>query len=235
VSSIYIVGRGPSVYDFDWAVVDGPIMAVSSGIYALPEGRKPEHFVTMDAPKFFMGELMADSEIAWQHDNGAKCWPFWADPDIVKHVLAGRAKPGHYRNVPIDILDYVPEKFREHVKLEFAKQPHIVGYQPNWGDFPNLKTWPMDRTLPPNFSPEGPFGLEDLCNSWFYAVQIAHRMGFRQLNFIGCDFKLPGYAKVLEKVVRWEELARGHGFAWLNLSPESALSDVMPTVTGVPA
>lgn len=217
-----------------------PIMAVSSGIFAVPEAlRPPVHFVTMDYPKWFFAELHeAEAVHAWQFDQFAP-WAFWANEHINKHVPDERINRGWYRSMPAEVWDVIPEQAQEAFRRQFMKHIHQFSYQPGWGDFSNVHGWPMDMGKPPRFDSTSPIGMAGyggdgvVRNSWFMAVQIAYKLGYRRAYFIGCDFGGDGYKHCRCRLGPWYELSRAAGMEWINLGQGSALADVVPTETGV--
>jgi hypothetical protein len=58
-------------------------------------------------------------------------------------------------------------------------------------------------------------------------VQIAVLLGYRRLHFIGCDFRHECYDAVLPTIKKWHDLFTDAGVKWVNLSPESRLSDII--------
>lgn len=250
---IILLGRGPSAVGFDFPD-DVPIMAVSSGIFMVPEGRLPEHFVTLDGPKWFMGAL-SNSELAWGTDDYSRHWAFWREPSVVKHCANGNAKAGHYRDVPLgDVMEAIPAKWRDEVKDAFLRHSHELGYQPSWGDYPNIRPWKVsnmtakdkvaaevyDQPTEPNFAdPDAVLGIEGMRNSIFFAIQVAHHLGFRSLGFVGVDFVhtstdhdgevVEHYVQHRDMMKKWYGIALEHGSEWFNLGGDkSALSAFLP-------
>ena len=169
MNDLLIVGRGPSIIGFnDWAKYP-EIMAVSSAVFAVPvEARPPSHFVSMDVPKWFL-EGLHEEEVthAWQNDGHVAPWPFWADARIAKHVPEDRNCLGR----------------------SLQHNLHQFSFQPGWGDFSGVVGWETDYAAHPNFT-DGPIGMHmpdgsQIRNSWFYAVQVAHRLGYRRIFFAG--------------------------------------------------
>lgn len=222
--TILIAGRGPSIYGFDWSLVDCPVMAVSSGIYAVPQGRAT-HFVSLDEPKYFIEPLVRGG-IAWGDDQNAGPWPFWNDPDLVKHVNQARLKPMRYKTIPPEVMDHMPEHMLRPFCKELLNCHHIFGFQPTWYDYSNVRGWVVDTTLEPAFL-VGVMGLGGICNSLFFAVQIAHQLGYERLYFAGVDFNGEGYCEHRKAFARWASLARDHDFEWECLTPESAICGIL--------
>ena len=229
---ILIVGRGPSIRGFDFP--DMPIMAVSSGIFAVPEHKRPpEHFVSMDFPKWFIGELhLAETTNAWQHDEHAP-WAFWSDERIAKHIPSERILRGYYRTMPGEVYDVIPPEAQDAFRRQLLDNLHKFSFQPGWGDFSNVRGWEFHHGGP-SFS-DGPIGMIGhggdgmIRNSWFMAVQVAYRLGYRRLYFAGCDFNGDDYKPHRARLKPWYKMAQDAGMEWVCLTPESALSDVIPT------
>jgi hypothetical protein len=232
MNDLLVIGRGPSVFSFEgWGdYVD--MMAVSSGIYAIPEEyRPPAHFVSMDFPKWFLHALHDSSnDHAWQANVDG--WNFWKDERIAKHVPAAHNEPGIYRELPAELWDALPDKFLRPFQRELSGNLHLFGAQPGWGDYPNVVGWETTRETGPNFG--GRVGMRSMSNgaqirnSWFMAVQVAYRLGYRRLFFIGCDFRRPEYALTRDWAREYWAAAKAAGMEWYNLSPDSAL-DFLPS------
>lgn len=256
--TILLVGRGPSVADFDWSTVDCPVMAVSSGIFAIPQSVRVDHFVTLDEPKCFMAQLTGGVPNSWVDDPNARPWKFWTDPNLVKHVVAKRMRT----------VEFVPMPFREIVEsmrewadrnVETCERTGVgfneirdafyeafgesgigqFGFQPGWGDYPNVRGWETKAYRKPKWTGNGPLACWKsketpdgfLFNSLLAAVQVATRLGFKRLKFIGVDL-LPesGYGDTLAIVMReWHADAVKHGYEWVNLSPVSRLAEFVPS------
>jgi len=234
--SVLIVGRGPSVRGFtDWDRY-GDVLAVSSGAFAIPpDSRPPKHFVTMDYPKWFFAELHdREAAHAWQWDQHAP-WPFWADERIIKHVPEERVNRGYYRAMPPEIWDVIPTEAQDAFRRELMDHMHQFSFQPGWGDFSNVRGWPMFMNRAPSYR-DGPLGMkgegEDgvIRNSWFMAVQIAARLGYRRMYFIGCDFLGDHYKHCRVRLAAWYDLARRSGLEWINVGAGSALAEHVPTI-----
>jgi hypothetical protein len=247
-NDLVLLGRGPSVYETDLPSAD--IMAVSSGVYAVPEDRTVKHFVSLDLPKYFLAPLMGRYDIAWQNDKRSRVWPFWSDPNVIKHVAAGRKRNGFVRMIPVDLFDRLPEhlqKWREPMKDALLEQHHEIGFQPGWADYPNVRGWhvvtppgkvfaegtppdplPQDR---PNFDdPSKPLQMNGVRNSLIMAVQIAHLLGYTRLYFAGIDLRESGYEVVIETLQQWHCESKAE---WINLAPKSALAKFLPTLETV--
>ena len=216
-------------------------MAVSSGVFAVPEHvRPPEHFVSMDVPKWFFAALHDnDVEYAWQFDEH-KPWTFWNDERIAKHIPANRILRGYYRTMPGEVWDVIPPEAQDAFRREFMDHLHQFSFQPGWGDFSNVVPWDVNDGGPPNFGAgrmgmTGVGGEGTIRNSWFFAVQVAARLGYKRLHFIGCDFLGEHYEAHRRRLGPWYELARAAGVEWFSVSPDSALADIVPMSEAVPA
>ena len=228
--TILIIGRGKSIYDFDWPQ-DLPIMAISSGIFAVPEGRKVDHFVTLDQPKFYFEPIHDDGEggITWIQDDSSRHWRFWLDQDIIKHTTSHRLQHMKYKSVPPEIMDELPEKWLRSFTKAILECPHALGFQPTWADYPPCKAWPLHKDDGPNFTDEGPLGLSGVLNSLFFGVQIAYRLGYRRYIFAGVDFNDEIFEPQRAVMREWYKYATECGLEWINTSPESSLAEYMPT------
>lgn len=214
---LLIVGRGPSAYDFDgWDARH--VMAVSSGVFALPVGVVPQHFVALDSAQYFNSPIN-DHRIAWQNDPRARVWPFWADESIVKHVHEMNAVPGRYKPFPMQAAMEAMQLFRDpaHARDELMRnfdwlQSHY-GHQPNWGDYSNVRPWRIVSSAAPDFvNVDAPVGLGNMRNSVFMALQVAARLGYTDIELVGI-FDGDGYQQHQEALRRWQDIASKHGIS----------------------
>jgi hypothetical protein len=212
---LLIVGRGHGAYEFtDWD--SGDIMAVSSGIFALPEGVIPQHFVTLDEASYFTSPIN-DHAIAWHRDTKARQWPFWSDENITKHVTVINSQPGDYHPFPMaKVLEALgaarnPELVRAKLLAHFEWIQTHYGHRPNWGDYSSVRPWRVVVASPPNFLDlDAPIGLASMRNSVFMALQIATRLGYRDIRLVGI-FDGEGYEQHQEVLSQWHAIATFHG------------------------
>jgi hypothetical protein len=229
---LLIVGRGESAHKQAHSDTLRHSMAVSSGIFMFGQGNPPEHFCTLDSVKFFQAGLWTERNHGWQYDENARQWPFWANENIAKHVASTRVKPGTYRTLPPEIYDVIPEYAMLAFNREHAKNTHLFGFQPNWGDYSNVQGWPIDTIATPSFG-DGPIGLGECFNSLIMAVQVAHRLGYQDLEFTGCDLLSGGYKQLTAILAAAYPAAQAAGMDWVSLSPQSRLNEFLPVVEGV--
>lgn len=211
-----------------------PVMAVSSGIYAVPKElrHRVAHLATLDACKYFMHGLHAPGvDNAWQDDDGAERWPFWEDESIQIHTQAARVVSGAYRHLPEEIWEAIPARAMGAFQRELSRNLHLFGFQPSWGDCPNVRGWEIGQDLTDHWNvrfddTDAPLWRTELNNTMIFAVQIAHRMGYDRLHFLGCDFTgdAGGYAHLLQILSDWYHIAQDQGMEWFNLSPVSKLA-----------
>ena len=227
---LVLVGRGRSVLDYDWPEgID--TMAVSSGVYCFPECRKPDHFVTMDEPKYYMDRFI-DHESVWSSDPSIRLWPFCSDANLVNHIKASQYRLCRYRH--FDFEEHLPKAPNEEAKWnmvkEYMKVQHQFGFQPGWADYSGVFAWECETDGPMVFRDNGSdlLGLEGLKNSLGLAVQIAHQIGYRHLTFVGVDLQGDHYRNILKRVPDWHARATEAGFVWDCHSNKSALSEFMP-------
>jgi hypothetical protein len=234
MNDLLIVGRGPSILDFDDWDKFSDVMAVSSAIFAVPEhARPPKHFAAMDVPKWFL-EGLHEEEVthAWQNDGHIAPWPFWKYAEIAKHVPEHTNCHGGYRRLPDEVWNVVPQSAHAALGRSLSHSIHQFGFQPGWGDFSSVTGWGVDYAGHPNFT-GAPIGMympdeSQIRNTWFFAVQVAHRLGYRRLHFAGCDFEENRFALCEPRARHFWELAQKAGHEWVNLSPGTAL-DFLPT------
>lgn len=237
-------------------------MAISSGVFAIPEGVRCDHFVTLDEPKCFMAQLMNHCANAWGNDDRARYWPFWNDDSVCKHVLEKRRRTVDYIPMPFkDIMaamrewcdanaakltpgDYDFAEIRDSFYEAYGEHgAGMHGFQPGWGDYRNVTGWEVKAYRHPRWTGDGPLAVWKsqtdpgafLFNSLLVAVQIATRLGYDELRFIGVDLmKETGYGDTLTVVMKaWHKHAAKHGYEWVNLSPVSRLAEFVPTVEAV--
>lgn len=241
--SILIVGRGPSAYKFDYSQVDCPIMAVSSGIFAVPRYRC-NHFVTLDDPKYYMAQLMSHSPNAWEHDKGAEHWPFWTDQNLVKHVPNSKMRTTHNLIMPVNEIVQAIEEWGESEQARTGKsqtrrvntitkyfygtlgeQYSQFGLQPGWGDYVNVRGWGIKRNNKPDWFGEGPLCIPKVFNSLFMALQVASRLGHNHFRFVGVDLDEEFYKSMVVFMKRWHKDAAKNGIDWTNHSATSSLKE----------
>lgn len=213
-------------------------MAVSSGIFAVPRYRC-NHFVTLDDPKYYMAQLMANAPHAWEHDKSAEHWPFWTDTNLVKHVPESKIRTVTNLIMPvneiIEAIDLWAGKTKTSrqqvasIKKAFygtlGEQYSQFGLQPGWGDYTNVRGWKIRRNNKPDWTDSQFVNIPRVFNSLFMAIQVAVKLGYRQLRFIGVDLDQEFYESVIVFVKRWAKDAAKNGIEWVNHSPKSALRE----------
>jgi hypothetical protein len=221
MDTIALVGRGPSLDRV--RLPEGlPIMAISSGIFALPPHHPDvKHFCSLDQPKYFVHPLKEGVDVAWANDPGITHWDFWSSKAITKHVPQRLNKAGHER--PAIPLEVVPEQWRAQVEHELEKE-RLSGYQEGWADYPSVMGWEVVPQRPPSFGPKGVIGLccseckrnglDAIRHTVFFAVQLAARLGFRKCLFAGVDLEPDRYEIQRELLKHWQVLAARDGMRW---------------------
>jgi len=125
---------------------------------------------------------------------------------------------------------------------KFTKHVPDTALGQYWKKHPNVRAWYYKDGPGPCFrkSAEGiDFAVrsgsmvKDDCdqtrhNSLLRAVQIAPRLGFNRLLFIGVDLLDEGLAPLSEELRLWYEQAKTWGIQWVNASPISRLCEWMP-------
>jgi hypothetical protein len=144
--------------------------------------------------------------------------------------------PEHW--VAVDASEYFPHEWAEHDTLT----RHVPDSQEGWPEHERTRRWEIVNGLEPSFE-RGPLTSGSLgmrgrmvgrysgiyhCSA-LMAVQVAHRLGYRDLCFVGCDFTDPLLAPVVDVLEEWHVLAGRLGFNWLNLSPLSHLQRFVPS------
>jgi len=188
----------------------------------------------MDVPKWFLAALHEPgTSHAWQND-GTQPYPFWADARIMKHVPTGRHLRGYFSSPPMQMCDVLPPKAQASFLREMVKQLHLFGYVPGWGDFSTVQAWTLETLTAPSFT-DGPIGMssgtEDgtVRNSWLMAIQVAQRLGYKKLSFIGCDFGDENYITMQLLMGGWVQQMKAAGLELVNLSRHSILAKHMHT------
>ncbi len=233
MNDLLIVGRGESISEFgDWDSYQD-ILAVSSAIFIVPESARGRvQFAAQDDAKFYLEGLhRAETLHAWQHDPRCKHWHFWKDGSVPKHVPADRNQHGGYRQIPDGVWEAMPQRYHAQFAKSITFNQHQWGLQPNWGDFPGCVGHEVKYIDLPNFSDTGPIGLSidgpkgriPMRNSFFFTVQVAHRLGFRRLFFAGVDFLDNRFKLSADRARVTYERAKPHGHEWFNLSSNSEL------------
>jgi len=109
-----------------------------------------------------------------------------------------------------------------------------------WTQYPNVRVWPYEDRVDPCFDESRPIAsgglrksnVDDVWhNSLLFALQLAPRLGFSRIEFVGVDL-LGGLAVVSDYLRTWHPLARAAGIEWVNLSPISTLCEWMPSLEG---
>lgn len=242
--TIILAGRGSSVYGFDFPP-DIPVMAVSSGIFALRDVETLRYFCALDTPRYLLTPV-SRADIAWVNDERVCHWPFWSDALLEKHVPEIIARPGHVRpGIPYSVLEQLPEHDRQCIERAFAEDPSLTGYQPGWLDYPNVKSWGVVPQERPSFDTHAPIGLwsqaaadagfDAVRHSMLFATQVAARLGYTRHLFIGCDLHGDRFPVQRATMREWWPLARAAGIEWVNLSPSSALAEFLPSMQEVAA
>jgi len=237
MTDLLITGRGPSVRGFDAWDDYGDVMAISSGIFAMPEQhRPPRHFVTMDVPRWYLhGFHDADISGAWQND-WTEPWPFWADERIEKHIPNWLSHRGYYRTLPSTVYDVIPEEHHSVFhRFYMDNMSASFGIQPGWGDYPNVTEWTPEPLGECDFTDDQPIGLKAdtgmIRNSWFLGVQVAQRLGYKRIHFIGCDFlDDSAHSTARAFLPKYCRMAADAGLEWINLSPDSELAKYIPSL-----
>ena len=108
-------------------------------------------------------------------------------------------------------------------------RPDLLGYQPCWGDFGNVRGWDYRKSTAVNFGPEGPMGARDapINRSLWLAVQLAPRLGYRDVVFAGVDLDDEQFSPMLEVLRRWWDLADKQGMRWRVSSYASRLAEFL--------
>ena len=232
---LIIVGRGHSAHDFSWPT-DATYMAVSSGIYVIPRRCRPSkkrpdaklHFVTMDHPKYFM-EPLVDHPTAWTFDEKVKLWPFWAEHRVIKHVQESMLKLGtcRYFDWPVAIKACTSEKMLRDLYKEFHDVQDEFGWQPGWADYSSVFSWPVEADENVNFE-DRPVGFSGVRNSLMFSIQIAYRMNYRRILFVGVDLPGERYACMARGVRDCVSVSIGKGMIYGVSSKDSSLSEFLP-------
>ena len=224
MSTIIIAGRGPSITKT--VLPEFPILAVSSGVFALG-GRKPEHFCSLDRPRYF-DTCRSDIPHAWPQDPICKWWSMCHDPDVRKHIPTHMASVGGKNRIPEGTQDTLDLDL---LMLIRERGVTNMGDSPGWLDYPNVWVHAYEQSVGPCFDGNARMGLGDAghANSLYFAVQVAAWMGCKRMFFAGIDLNEERFERVSDTLQRWYPLARAHGIEWLNLSGEmSRLAEWMP-------
>jgi hypothetical protein len=233
--TIVMLGRGPSLASTkipDWYSIG----AISSGIFTEP-GRQAAHWFCLDSAKYF-GDVRIQAQGAWATDPLCEWWDALNDPILMKHVPREHNRAGKHhidgQVQPADVME-VEDIFAIFGLIK--KNPQFIGYVPEWGDFRNVEGHPYGRRYDVNLTRHGPFGVDGqpLAKSPLFAVQAAHRIGYKRLLFAGVDMVQSEHTthsgRFMRDVIYPKALAAG--FEWYALSPDSPISRWMPVLEGV--
>ena len=99
-----------------------------------------------------------------------------------------------------------------------------------WKNYPNVELVPYEGQGPPNFGPDGPIHHPYVSRQYslFPAVQIAHRIGYKRLVFIGVDLLEQDLVPMADALRPWYYAARLEGLEWYTASTLSTLCEWMP-------
>jgi hypothetical protein len=223
---LILVGRGDSVRDFEWpwsTAGTPPIGAISSGAFVISDlvrsqaSLRPRYLFTLDPPKYydFVGG-------AWRADKKCQWWPVNDDQDVEKHVPQSKFHGGYERVVNVDppySLEWLVEVYRG--------RNDASGWQAGWCDFDNIHPWDYNKHAPISFVDGEMLGGGGTNNSLLFGLQVAHRLGHRDVLMVGCDLNC-GTLGVLVEVLRYVyPLARRAGMHWSVSSDRSALSSFL--------
>lgn len=103
-----------------------------------------------------------------------------------------------------------------------------------WSKYPGVERFPYQVTDGlPCFDDSGPVSVGPLPRNYslFAAVQLAPRLGYRQLYFSGVDLHDNELRPIVQVLREWYLLARQAGIEWYTLSAESALAAFVPHVS----
>jgi hypothetical protein len=242
--TVILAGRGPSVYGFDFPP-DVPVIAISSAIFACGGLPTLGCFAALDTPQHFLAP-QSQADIAWGNDARANHWPFWSAAWLPKHVSDTACKTGYIRpQIPYEVLERMGTVERECLNEISKEDPMFSGWQPGWMDYPNVTGWEVIPQDPPNFTEDGPIGLwsqaaadagyDAVRHSMLFGIQLAARLGYRRLMFIGCDLHGDRFPVQRATMREWWPQARDAGMEWANLSPTSALAEFLPSAEEVAA
>lgn len=94
-----------------------------------------------------------------------------------------------------------------------------------------VKVWSYRPGDTPDFCGNTPLiaGPLQRNDSMLLAVQVAARLGFRRLEFIGCDLLDNDRWPISDVLKDWHGHAKESGIEWVNLSPISTLREWMPS------
>ena len=162
----------------------------------------------------------------------------WPDDDMpIMAVSSGyNVVPRINHFVTMDKVMHFPEWLTD--SRRFYKHVPKLEHPSDWRKCPNVYFWPYADCADPTFNGELPVSSGPLrktnCddrrhNSMLLAVQIAPRLGFDRLLFIGCDLLDASMYPVSDVLCGWWPAAKAAGIEWVNLSPISTLCEWMPT------
>ena len=108
-------------------------------------------------------------------------------------------------------------------------------YQELWRRAPRVRFWDYTfETDKVTFTdPDAPCVRGPLPRNYslLFAVQIAHKLGYKRLIFVGVDLTDQSLYKIGDVLKQWWWKARDLGLQWENASPLSHLQEWMPDCT----
>jgi hypothetical protein len=118
---------------------------------------------------------------------------------------------------------------------KFTKHTPDTALGQYWKRHPNVQAWPYEDGPSPTWTGTLHSGemVKDDCdqirhNSLLLAVQIAPRLGYDRLLFIGCDMLDEALYPLSQQLHKWHQFALDAGLEWVNASPLSTLCQWMP-------
>lgn len=233
--NLLLVGRGASLEGTQ--IPSGcDIGAISSGIFTLPPG-VAKHWFSIDPPKYF-GDVRLPYPGAWPQDPQCEWWDALGAKDLQKHVPSDRNRGGYWR--------FEGDMLKQHDSMEWdelliamgklSDRPDLIGYQPGWGDYRNVHGWPYNRRCQASYLKHGPFGAdgEPINKTPVFAVQVAHRLGYKRILFAGVDLAdNEPMTRCVEFMKVLAERSAAAGCEWFNVSPGSPFGEWLPAYGSV--
>jgi hypothetical protein len=159
---------------------------------------------------------------------GLKVWDFNTPTMAVSCGYWEAGKIDHF--CAMDAPHCFPKWLQE--SDNFDKHVPAGNHWPQWEVHPRTRAWAFGPGNTPDFlDPEVPCVQgEQMCHnhSLLFATQVASKMGYRRLIFLGVDLTSNELHQIDDTMHQWHPRALDQGIKWENASPLSLLQAWMP-------
>lgn len=148
-----------------------------------------------------------------------------------------RGRPEHF--ISLDRPRFFPANFRQdqytvkHIPYNAMSLTNQISEQ--WSRYPGIKQFPYQVGSEPNFTGSGPVFIGPVAQNYslLAAVQVAPRLGYDEIIFVGVDLVSSdptekAHVPIAAVMRDWYPLAQEAGIEWTVATAPSALSDFLP-------